>query len=142
MTDDREAARQALELIASTRAALGARVHLPWKFDLLYGLGAGGLVAAFGLPQPFHLAVALVSVLVLLVYLRAWVRVTGVWVNGVRPRRARWVGLAVGGLVAMLAVVALHFDAPLLAGSAAAVVAFAGSRLWLKVYQAELRVPT
>ena len=142
---------EALEAIARSRRDVHDRVAVGgWRYDLSYAAIAAGMVGGQALDTPFNLTASTLGILALVVLFQAESRRTGLRITGVSPRWARWVAIGCGLLFGalMLGVIALRRDAPhlpvgLIAGGAAAAtfaVALIGSRLWRRVYRAEMRV--
>lgn len=139
---------EALEAIARSRQAVQERVAAGgWRYDLLYSAIVAGMVGSQVLDGPFNVVGMTLGVLALVVMFQAETRRIGVRVTGVSPRQARWVAIALGVVMAavMFAVVALKYRTAtptgLLAAGAMAigfVVALVGSRVWRRVYRAEM----
>ena len=139
----------ALETIARSRRSVHDRVATgSWRYDLTYAALVAGMVGGQALDLPFNLLASGLGVLGLTVIFRRETRRTGLLVTGVSPRRARWVAIALGVIMAaiMLGLVYLNLTesgAPLalIAGVAtvlAFVLALVGSRLWRRVYKTEM----
>lgn len=141
---------EALAAIAEARRTVHDRVagH-GWRYDLTYAGLVAGMVGAQSLDQPFGIVGVALGVAGLAVIFQRETRRTGVLVTGVSPRRARWVAIAMGLLMgaAMLGMVAMrHLTPPgfplIPAVLAVMVLAFAvaliGSRIWRRVYRAEM----
>ncbi len=139
-------ARESLDLVAGARAAAADRLVTPWWYHPILGLLAAQLVLGYGLGASAVRAVCLVVYVVGIgVLAQAYKRMTGVWVSGLRPGRARRSAITIGVLIAvtmMAAVVLSH-----VAGAAwvvlAAACAFAAcvglGRHYDAVLRAELR---
>jgi hypothetical protein len=107
------------------------------------------MVGTQALALPFNVLGSTLGVVVLSALFRHEARRTGLSVTGLSPRRARWVAIGLGALFlpCMLGLVwagrelsSTHL-AQLVAGVMVAVFAIAliGSRLWRRVYRAEMR---
>ena len=140
---------EALEAIARSRRAVHDRVATGgWRYDLIYAALVAAMVGGQALDMPFNIFASTFGVLGLAVIFQHESRRTGLRITGVSPRRARWVAIGLGVVLGavMLGLVGLRLrapDAPFFAiGAGAAVVAFAlalaGSRLWRRVYRAEM----
>jgi hypothetical protein len=144
--DDTPAA--ALEAIRASRQAVHDRVATGgWRYDLSYSALVAGMAGSQVLENPFNITGLILCLLGLTVIFRAETRRLGMLVTGVSPSRARWVaiGLALVMAMVMLGVVALRSRAgvpPVILGVGAAsvgfVVALVGSRVWRRVYRAEM----
>lgn len=150
MTDDPKPA-EALAAIADARRTVHDRVATHgWRYDLSYAAICAGMVGAQALDIPLNVSGMTVGVLLLVVIFQAEARRTGVRVTGVSPRQARWVAIAMGLLLvgAMFGlIIARRIADPavlplIVAGVMAAsfVIALIGSRVWRRVYRAEMRV--
>ena len=139
----------ALAAIQASRQAVHDRVSSHgWRYDLAYSAIVAGMVGAQALDIPFNVSGMTVGVLLLVVMFKAETRRTGVLVTGVTPRQARWVAIALGLVMAaaMLGLVLAGrlVDPPQLTVIVAVVMAIAfatalaGSRLWRRVYRAEM----
>ena len=140
---------EALEAIARSRRTVHDRVATGgWRYDLTYAAIVAGMVGGQALDIPFNVLASTLGVLALAVIFQHESRRTGLRITGVSPRRARWVAIAMGLVFAavMLGVVYLRRtaqDVPVaLIVAAAAAVAFGhaliGSRIWRRVYRAEM----
>jgi hypothetical protein len=151
MTDPNDAAdpAAALAAIQASRRAIHDRVASKgWRYDLAYSALIAGMVAGQVLEAPFNITASALGVLGLAVIFQAETRRTGLRVTGISPARARWVaiGLGLAMAVVMLGLVWLKRapGAPsvgvLAAGAGALTFALAliGSRLWRRVYRAEM----
>lgn len=149
MTDDPKPA-EALAAIADARRTVHDRVATHgWRYDLSYAAICAGMVGAQALDIPLNVSGMTVGVLLLVVIFQAEARRTGVMVTGVSPRQARWVAIAMGLLLAGAMfglIIARRIADPavlplIVAGVVAAsfVIALIGSRVWRRVYRAEMR---
>lgn len=151
MTDPIDPA-EALASIRAARDSVEARVSSKgWGYDVPYAAIVAGMVGAQAGPLPVGPLGSGIGVLVLALLYRAESRRTGLRILGTTPRRARWVAIGLGAvmLVAILGLVYVRRarpDLPLLpivAGVMAVVfvLALVGSRLWRRVFRAEMRSP-
>lgn len=141
---------EALAAIAEARRNVRDRVAgNGWRYDLTYAGLVAGMVGAQSLDQPFSIVGVALGVAGLAVIFQRETRRTGVRVTGVSPRRARWVAIGMGLLMgaAMMGMVALRHltpaDFPLIPAVFAVMVltfavALIGSRVWRRVYRAEM----
>jgi peptidoglycan/LPS O-acetylase OafA/YrhL len=141
---------EALAAIAEARRNVHDRVATHgWRYDLTYAGLVAVMVGAQSLDQPYGVTGVALGVAGLAVIFQRETRRTGVRVTGVSPRRARWVAIGLGLLMAaaMMGMVALrHLTPPgfplVPAVLAVMVLAFAaaliGSRVWRRVYRAEM----
>ncbi len=140
---------EALEAIARSRRAVHDRVATGgWRYDLTYAAIMAGMVGGQALDIPFNVFASTFGVLALAVIFQHESRRTGLRITGVSPRRARWVAIAMGLVFAavMLGIVYLRrtaSDVPLtlivaVAAGIAFVLALVGSRVWRRVYRAEM----
>jgi hypothetical protein len=137
--------KTALGLVQEARGDVAERVsRIGVAYDLAYAVLAGGMVAAQALPFPLNIFGIAVGVTGLAVLSQQWAKRTGVWVSGVSPRRARWVAITLGVLMA-LAMVGLVYASrvgmgwlALPVGGGAGIAAFFFSRLWRRVWLREL----
>lgn len=144
MTDPKTAA-EALDSLKQSRAAVAERLTAgSVTYDLIYSALVGAMVAGFALPRPWPFVCIGVSCLGLGLLARDWTQRRGVWVSGVTPPRARWVAiglgvLMVGFLLGAVRVADVGGQTPAILGlaGAAAGIAFAASRLWLRVFRRE-----
>jgi hypothetical protein len=146
-TTDRAAAAADLAALQAGRAAMAERAMQPWWYDALLGLLLFGVISSYSAHQNWVTAAALVVFLAgCLGLMAAYKRITGFWVNGLRPgptRRAVRVSLV--GYVAVLALAAgaeygLGWRGAMVVGGAVLGVGVALiSRWWSRIYIAELR---
>lgn len=144
--DENFDANKALEAARQARASLIERMNKPSWYSSVYGLLMGAMIAAQALDQPWSLLVVAGSSLVLALIFRNWVRQSGMKVYGFTPRRARWVAFGLGAVLLPLGLAAVYFKfalqqwQPVLALAVlGAAAAYGGSKLWHKVYAAEVR---
>lgn len=146
-TMDATTAAAELAALDADRAALADRVVQPWWYDALLGLLVAGFVSSYSTRHPWIICGALV---VFLAGLRGLVavyrRITGMWVNGLRPgatQRATRVWFVVYAVViAAAAVVEYGLEirgAMVVAGLVLGVTIAVISQWWARIYVAELR---
>lgn len=151
MTKDHQTPAEALAAIETSRKAVHDRVATGgWRYDLTYSVIAAGMVAGQVFDVPYNVVASTLGVLGLTLIFQSETRRTGLRLTGVSPRWARWVAIAIGLLfaAAMIGLMVIRRLSPetsqlLIAGIAAAVmfvVALIGSRLWRRVYRAEMRL--
>ena len=140
--------QDALASIDAVRATAGdAFSRHSWSYDLVYSLLTAVFVLSFGMPVPYQPLVAAVAVGMLILLAWGWARKHGVWISGVKPKRARWVAAVIGLVSAGLSVAtmaAAHEGFPLFAAPAAVaafIAALVCSRWWRAVYRRELGLP-
>lgn len=152
MTDNPTPA-EALAAIEASRRTVHDRVATHgWRYDLAYSAIVAGMVGTQALDIPFNVSGMTLGVLALVLMFRAEARRTGVKVTGVSPRNARWVAIALGAVFAgaMLGMVMARrlvdpIQLPLVVAAvmaAAFVIVLFGSRLWRRVYRAEMGTGT
>ncbi|WP_156459560.1 hypothetical protein [Brevundimonas sp. Root1279] len=150
MTDPQDPA-EALAAIQASRKAVHDRVATGgWRYDVIYSVLTAGMVAGQALDAPFNILASTLGLLGLIVIFQAETRRTGLKITGVSPRYARWVavgiGLAFAAAIVVMAIIRRQSpETPqaVIAGVAAVViffVALAGSRIWRRVYRAEMGV--
>lgn len=149
MTNDPNPA-DALAAIEASRRAVHERVATKgWRYDITYAAIAAFMVGGQAFDNPFNIFASSFGVLGMVVLFQHEARRTGVRVTGVSPRYARWVAIAIG-LFAAAIIVGLtvvrrempDIDARVIAAASAGlafVVALIGSRVWRRVYRAEMR---
>jgi hypothetical protein len=136
-----------LATLRADRAAMADRAMQPWWYDVVLGLLVFQLIASYS----FHRnGVTLLAVAVLvagcLALKRTYERITGFWVNGLRPgetRRAVRVWF-VGYVVVLAAAAGAEYGlgwrgAMAVAGAVLGVGIALTSRWWSRIYIAELR---
>lgn len=145
MTRDEDALRMLAEVKAAN-ADMAERAKAPTWYHRALGLLMGGLVAVQGQPIPAMVAYYAVFLGGLALLVRAYKRHTGLWVNGYRAGRTRWVavGLAVMTVLAQLISVWLVRErgltlAPFVFGGLVAVVVTIGGYVWQAAFRADLR---
>ena len=145
MTRDEDALRMLAEVEAAN-ADLAERARAPTWYHPVFGLLMGGLVAVQGQPIPAMVAYYAVFLGGLALLVRAYKRHTGLWINGYRAGRTRWVavGLASIAVLCMLISVWLVRErgvaiAPLIFGGIVAAIVTAGGFVWQAAFRADLR---
>ena len=146
-TMDATTAAAELAALGQDRAALAERVVQPWWYDALLGLLVAGFLSSYSTQNVWVISGALVLLLIGIRGLMAlYRRITGVWVNGLRPGPTQraiavWFGVY-GVVVAAAAVVEFLLDvrgAMVVGGFVVGVAIFSISRWWTRIYVAELR---
>lgn len=138
---------EALKALTQAREAVADRLdrEAGW-YDPLYSVLVGAMIGAQAAPFPYGtLAIGGLLPVLMLLY-RAKQRRTGVRMWGITPKRARWVALGLGAVCLPLMLGAMWLGlqgygvlAACTIGPAGAAVAFIGSKLWRRVFRAELR---
>jgi hypothetical protein len=143
---------EALAAIARSRREVHDKIATHgWRYDLCYSALVAGLIGSQALDQPFAVAGTSLGIAGLIIIFQQETRRSGVRVTGVSPRQARWVAIGLGLVLAtvMIGVVFLKHEVgpdlplvPITLAVMAAVFALAliGSRLWRRVYRAEMEV--
>ena len=144
MTQDPTPA-EALASIRESGAAVAARMgEKSWTYDLIYSSLLAVMIGAHAFPSPIGVLGSAFGGLGVALLARKWSERTGVFVSGVSPRRARWVAFGLGVvLVAMIGAVIWGraqglWWLPLPLAAAAFLVGLVSSRLWWRVYRAEM----
>lgn len=151
MTDDQPTPAEALAAIEKSRRAVHDRVATGgWRYDLTYAAIAAVMVAGQALDVPWNVLASSMGVLGLAILFQHESRRTGLRLTGLSPRWARWVAIGIGlGFAAAIVGLALvrrewpEIPVGVVAGVAAAVtfgLALIGSRIWRRVYRAEMRL--
>jgi hypothetical protein len=146
-TTDRAAAAADLAALQAGRAAMADRAMQPWWYDAALGLLVFQLIASYSFHENWVTVVALLVLGLGCLALRsAYERITGFWVNGLRPGETRravrvwFVGYAVVLAAAAGAEFGLGWRGAMVAGGAVLGVGVAlTSRWWTRIYVAELR---
>jgi hypothetical protein len=144
-TTDRAAAD--LAALQAGRAAMADRAMQPWWYDVALGLLVFQLVASCSFHENWVTVLALAVLgLGCLALMHTYKRITGFWVNGLRPGETqRAVRVWVVGYVLVLGLAAgaefgLGWRGAMVAGGAVLGVGIAlTSRWWTRIYIAELR---
>ena len=142
---DAQYAVKALDDARAMQAGLADRVNCPPHMRLAFGLVLGGMIAGQAGSPPLAMGVTALCLCAVVLMIRAIRRRTGVFVNGYRRGRTRWVALGLLAIAESALVLSLWLKlaqhvawAPLAAGALVAVVAVAGSYLWQAAYRADL----
>lgn len=136
--------RDALASIQAARAGVAGPPEPHLGFDLLYGTSCALLVAGNGLEAPWSLLVLGIALAGLGILTASWRRRFGWWISGYSPRRARWVAFGMVAVFLVLMAVSIYgrLNGPwwlhLAAAAIGFVTAIAGSRVWMRVWRAEL----
>lgn len=146
MSEDRTP-QQALDEIRLAREQMFQKMDgWPWWYDAGYAASLGILVAGGGYPTVISLACTGVGLAILGLIVRKWIERTGVWVNGYKPRRARWVAIGLAVVLIGLMMCSLTLGRyggiawiPPVMGLAGGALAVIGSRIWTRIYLAETR---
>jgi hypothetical protein len=146
-TADRTAAAAQLAALQAGRAQLAERAVQPWWYDALLGLMVFGLFASYSLRSTWATLAAVVLFLLGVRGLMAvYQRITGFWVNGLRPgrtQRAIRVWWALSGVVLAAGFAAEYLldrrGAMVVAGAVLGVGIVLISRWWAQIYVTELR---
>src|SRR3954465_3247992 len=86
VTTDRAAAAADLAALDAGRSAMADRAMQPWWYDVALGLLVFQLVASYSFHENWVTALALLVLGVgCLALMHAYQRITGFWVNGLRP---------------------------------------------------------
>jgi hypothetical protein len=146
MTSSTEAA-EALAAMQASQARLAAAANCPPQRHLIFGALMGALVATPALPIVWIFAVEAVVFFGIFLVIRWDRRRTGMFINGYRRGRTRWVafGMLAAFLVLYSASTLLAYDwhlpwASVLCGVIAAAVGYFASVQWQRVFRRELGV--
>lgn len=145
MTRNEDTLRMLAEVEAAN-ADLAERAKAPTWYHPALGLLIGGMVAVQGLPIPFMVAFYVVYVAGLGLLVRAYKRHTGMWINGYRAGRTRWVAVGLAALATLGGLISLWLVrergltlAPLAFGGLIAVIVTIGGFVWEAAFRADLR---
>jgi hypothetical protein len=147
LTVDPAAAAAQLATLQADRAAVAARAMQPWWYDAVLGLLVFGLIGSYSAHRTWVTGIALVVFLAGCAGLVAlYRRITGFWVNGMRPGRTRravrvWFvvyAVVLAGAAAAEFLLDLRY-AMVVGGAVLGVGAALISRWWSRIYIAELR---
>lgn len=158
MTDDRPretgpTPAEALAAIATSRKTVHDRVAVGgWRYDLTYAVIMAVMVGGQAFDNPWNVTASSLGVLALVVLFQHEARRTGLRITGVSPRNARWVAIVIGLAAAALMIGVTiarrslpEVDVGVIAAATVA-LAFAagliGSRVWRRVYRAEMGAGT
>jgi hypothetical protein len=132
--------------VDAAHADLAERAKAQVWYHPALGLLIGGIVAAQGLPIAGKIACYLVFAAGLVLLTRAYTRHTGVWINGYRAGRTRWVAVGLAAITTLCMLIAVWLDrerglvyAPLVFGAIVAVIVTIGGFVWEAAYRRELR---
>lgn len=149
MTDDQPTPAEALAVIQRSRQIVHDKVVTGgWSYDLIYAALAAGMVGGQALDNPYNISASTLGLLGLVVLFQRESRRTGLKLTGVSPKWARWVAISIG-LIFAAVIVGLAWvrrESPGVpawqVGAVAAAIAFVaaliGSRIWRRVYRAEM----
>jgi hypothetical protein len=139
---DRDAAVAQLAALRADRAALADRVLQPWWYDVCLGLLLFGFLSSYAFDSfPVTLVALVVFLAGIATLVRAYTRITGIWVNTPRRVFALWAGVVLAVLVPAF-VLAEGFGqhwVMVVAGAVLGTAAGGFSRYWGRVYVASLR---
>jgi hypothetical protein len=143
---DPTAAAAELAALQAGRAAMADRAMQPWWYDALLGLLVFGLIASYSFDTWVTVLALGVFGVGTLLLMNAYKRITGFWVNGLRPGPTqRAIRVWVVGYVVVLALAGgaefgLDWHGAMVVGGAVLGVGIAViSRWWTRIFIAELR---
>lgn len=135
--------------VDAAKADMARRAKAPTWYHPALGLLIGGLIAVQGQPIQVMLGVYAAYIAGLVLLMRAYKRHTGLWINGYRAGRTRWVAIGLAGLGMLGALIAIWLvrergltQAPLVFGAIVAVIVTVGGFVWEAAYRADLRDST
>jgi len=135
----------ALGLVDNARNSVAERIGRGgWRYDLAYSALAGMMVAGQALSAPYNTISVAVGIMGLGLLVHFWTAKTGVWVSGISPKRARWVSIALGLVVAAIMIGVAWANRlgmsglAIPAGVVSAVAALIFSRAWRRVWLKEI----
>ena len=135
--------------VDAAKADMAQRAKAPTWYHPALGLLIGGLIAVQGQPIQVMLGVYAAYIAGLVLLMRAYKRHTGLWINGYRAGRTRWVAIGLAGLGMLGALIAIWLvrergltQAPLVFGAIVAVIVTVGGFVWEAAYRADLRDST
>lgn len=145
MESNSEAAAQALAFIEQSRVKLAAASETPPLRHLAFAALMGVLVASPAVPLPYRFVV-LVGIFAAIAWIIRWDRKRmGMFINGYRAGRTRWVTGALLLVILPLHMLGLWLAldrgidwAPLPLGVVAAALAYGGSVWWCRVFRREM----
>lgn len=151
MTDDHQSPADALAAIEASRRAVHDRVATGgWRYDLTYSVIAAGMVGGQAFEAPLNVLASTLGVLGLAIIFQRETKRTGLRLTGLSPRWARWVAVGIGLLFAalMIGLTVVRRERPdipvgvvaAVAMAATFVMALIGSRIWRRVYRADMRL--
>jgi hypothetical protein len=145
MTRNEDAQRMLAEIDAAN-ADLAQRAKAPTWYHSALGLLIGGLIAVQGLPLPLVAAFYTAYVVGLVLLVRAYKRHTGLWINGYRAGRTRWVAIGLAALSILCGLIAVWLQrerglalAPPIFGAIVALIVTIGGFVWEAAFRADLR---
>lgn len=145
MTRDEDALRMLAEVEAAN-AALAERAKAPVWYHPALGLLMGGLIAVQGQPISIMLAFYAAYALGLVLLMRAYKRHTGLWINGYRAGRTRWIAVGLAALSSVMGLISIWLFrerglavAPFIFGAIVAVIVTIGGFVWEAAFRADLR---
>jgi hypothetical protein len=101
-------ARDALDLVADARAAAADRLVTPWWYHPALGLLGAQLIFGYAVGgTAVKLACLAMYLLGIAALVRAYRSLTGMWISGLRPGRARRSAIAIGVLFAVCMIAAI-----------------------------------
>jgi hypothetical protein len=146
LTISRDDAARMLAEVQAANAELARRAVAPVWYHPALGLLAGGMVVALNAPAPWAMAYNVVFLVGCGLLVLAYRRKTGLWINGYRKGRTRWiaVGLGVGFAALALGGVWLKREhgldwAPWAGGAAVFVLATIAGFGWEAAFRRDLR---
>lgn len=145
MESNSEAAAQALAFIEQSRVKLAAASETPPLRHLAFAALMGVLIASPAVPLPYRFVV-LVGIFAAIAWIIRWDRKRmGMFINGYRAGRTRWVTGALLLVILPLHMLGLWLAldrgidwAPLPLGVVAAALAYGGSVWWCRVFRREM----
>ena len=145
MTRDEDASRMLAEVQAAN-SEMAERAKAPVWYHPALGLLMGGLAAVQAAPVAWQYGYFVVAGLGVWLLVKAYIRKTGMWVNGYRAGRTRIVAVSLATLTAatMLTSAWLFHSkhvtfAPLVAGVIVATIATVAGFVWEAAFRKDLR---
>jgi len=140
-----ESAAEALAFIEQSRTRLAAASDVPPLRHAVFAAMMGTPVASSAAPFPLRIAL-MVGLFAGIAWVVRWDRRrTGMFVNGYRAGRTRWVALTLLAVILPIHVAGVWLAtergigwAPLALGVLAAAIAYAGSLWWCRVFRREM----
>lgn len=139
----------ALRMLAEVEAAgedLAERAKAPAWYHPALGLLMGGLCAVQAAPVPGMFAYYAVFIVGLILLVRAYIKRTGLWINGYRAGRTRWVAVGLAMITTGLMLLSAWLFhtrketlAPLVFAGLIAVIVTIGGYVWQAAFRADLR---
>ena len=138
-------ASEALGAVREGRIKAADMPRIGWGYHFCFGAMMGGLVLQQSMPLGLPRVAILVATILLGAILYRWKRnVTGRWINAYRAGRTRLVVLGLPAIILLLVALTPPIGTvlqPWQAALLALVMSMLGGRLWLAVYDADLRQP-